>query len=69
VAVALTDLGANYEWKRRRIFTNSNISNCSKSGAAGGALLLRYGISSILQQTMLAHHHHHNNNDNTMRGI
>jgi hypothetical protein len=67
--VALTDLGANYEWKRRRIFTNSNISNCSKSGAAGGALLLRYGISSILQQTMLAHHHHHNNNDNTMRGI
>jgi hypothetical protein len=65
--VALTDLCASYEWKRRRIFTNSN----STVGAAGGALLLRYGMSSILQQTMLAHHHHHNSssNNNTMRGI
>jgi hypothetical protein len=59
--VALADLAANYEWKRRRNNNNSgsitanNVTTNSHT-TAGGDLLLRYGMSSILQQTMLAHH-------------
>jgi hypothetical protein len=83
--VALSDLAANYEWKRRRSnSSNHNATNIHTHThtTAGGALLLRYGISSILQQTMLAHHHHHYqtpsekhcskgniNNSNSTRGI
>jgi hypothetical protein len=54
--VALADLAANYEWKRRRHSTANNSATNSHT-TAGGALLLRYAMSSILQQTMLAHHH------------
>jgi hypothetical protein len=65
--VALVDLAANYEWKRRRNNKNSGSSTATNHATnshttAGGALLLRYGMSSILQQTMLAHH-------NSARGI